>query len=191
MVFDIFNAVVAGLAFIISIISLLWQWLSSRFSLSIDFNDEECFFFEPLSTRLGNRESLIVSVRISNTSNQPIHIASAQIVLDNGYSTQSFSAEKCYYPSHLPPETHATRKGTDGLLQMKLHTCDGYSVENLSDSLIRFPLYLQPYESVSGFLLFPLSGESTAKTTIRFVTSRRKHSVTHSFMSKHEYETRF
>lgn len=191
MLFDVINAIIASLALVISVVSLICQWRSSRFSITVDFNDNECFYFDPISTMRGNRESLLVSARISNASNQPIHISNIQTVLENGCACSAAMSRPYAYPSELPSETFATLKSDDGMLCMKIHDDDGYSIHKLDTNLITCPIYLQPYESITGFLLFPLAGESVPTTTLRFVTSRKIFEISHSFMSKREHETSF
>ena len=186
---DVVNTIIAGFALALSILSLAMQYKRSRFNLKVFPDRQGSFYFDALCTAYGNRESLIVSARIANNSNQPIHISDIQLILNGSMHVSAAQNSQIPYPTELPAETYATLKGEDGNVYFKFHNSDGYKIIDIKDSLITYPLYLNAYDSITGYILFPIAGESRNQTTLRFVTSRKNLDISCNFMTKKEYET--
>lgn len=192
--YNYWNFILAIFAFAISVFSLFLHFINyqkTKFNLKVFFDTRDSFYFDPLDTLYGNQESLIVKVRISNRSSQPLSISDIQIGTHPHACSSIISTYPISYPEHLPDETFATLKDENGCLLIKSVDCEGYHILDLENKLIKCPIYLNAYESIDGFLLFPYAGASSTKTEIRIITSRKTKVVRHSFMSKENHENSF
>lgn len=192
--YNYWNFVLAIFASVTSVISLILHIINyqkTKFNLKVFFDNRDSFYFEPLDTLYGNQESLIVKVRLANISSQPLSISDIQIGTPPHACFSIISNYPISYPEHLPDETYATLKDKDGYLLIKSVDCEGYHILDLKNKLIKCPIYLNAYESIDGFLLFPYAGVSSPKTEIRIITSRKTKVVRHTFMSKENHENSF
>ena len=193
-IFNIINSVIAGTALVFSIASFslyFKEQKNSRFNLKMEFDSSDSFYFNALEMANGNKESLIVSVRIKNDSNQPICISDIQLFFSEQSVLSAPNISEYPYPESLPDETFATIKDENGLLVIKSIYGDGIKYINLSKNLIKCPLYLNAYDSVKGFILFPLAGSSRHQTTIRLVTARGNANFTFPITTKSNHEKSF
>lgn len=182
--------VIAGCAFGVSLFSLALHtvgFVKSGYRLKIDFNDEKSFYFDGIASMHGSQESLVANVVISNNSDQPIYLTDMQIIFNKHTSVSAVRYSEIPYPSHLPDETYSTHN-ENGMLFLKAYSADGMELIDLPKELITLPIYLKPYESISGYILFPIAGVSVNKTKFKLITSRKKEIISHSFTSKQSYE---
>lgn len=194
LVFDIVNAVIAFIALVFSIASFVLYFKehhSSKFNLKMELDKNNSFYFDALDTVNGNKESLIVSVTIMNNSSQPVNISDIQIILNKQCAASAANVSKYPYPETLPDETVAVFKDEKGFLGIKSVYGDGIRYIDLNNELIHCPVYLNAYDSVRGFLLFPHAGESKQKTIVRLLTSRGNLNLKLKITTKKQHESSF
>jgi len=179
---SLFSLVISGVSLGHSIITSN----KSKCNLNITIDKHNSFYFTGIDPSNGNRESLIIHATIYNNSTAPIHISDLQLVLDN-ISTSASSSSEIPYPDFLRPETYATIRNNKGFLDIKSTTGDGYHIIELEKKMLRCPIYLQPYEGIEGYILFPQAGVSCGKlqtTKIKILTSRKNFVIKTSIRSK-------
>lgn len=165
----------------------------SKCHLNVVIDKDNSFYFTGIDTSNGNRESLIVHAKIYNNSTAPIHISDIQLMLGN-ISTSASPVSEILYPDFLRPETYATIRNDKGFLDIKSAHGDGYRIIELEKETLKCPIYLQPYNVIEGYILFPQAGASCGKlqpTKIKILTSRKDFVIKTSLRSKNFHRRQF
>ena len=179
----------------ISLLSLFLHfnnYRKARFNLILSFDDSDSFYFDALDTLYGNQDSLVASVTIFNDSSVPISISDIRICLPGKLSFSAAHGFSYPYPEHWPDETYSAIKDENGNVVLRSVDSEGWHSLDLQNQLITAPLKLAPYDSLKGFLLFPVAGSSVArlqKTKIKIFSSRRTKTYSHRFISKTAHES--
>lgn len=187
---------ISVLSLVMSTISIGIHWYNlskSKRKLDVSFDHSDSFYFEGIDTIGGNRDSLVVSINIFNESSMPITINKINIVINEIVKHPCAKSNKIPYPEHWDEETY-NAYNNNGFIVIKSVDCEGLHSIDLDNNMIKCPIRLNPFDGISGFLVFPIAGCSSGnktKTKLEFITSRGVLNFKESFESTEHHKNNF
>ena len=163
--FDSAN-IIAIISLIISIILVVLnvkRYLKEKFSIVIKYEENFCFFIEPVSTAYGNDNSAVLSVRIINSSVYPITISKISML---GGKTRTGNGFAEYPAENIDNLSFVYDNG------------DSTRTLNLANEQLKLPLKIEPFDEKCGYIIFPYSwGSDFSKSKNHLTKWRIKYST--------------
>lgn len=164
---SIISLIVSVIALMINIIKYLYE----RFNIKIIPLENECLYIDPIDTVAGNTVSIVLHLRIINKSNYPITISSfVNCALTSSSLEMEIALKK------IPTDLHESDQYNKLFDPVSIPTSEGAKYLKFTTEYINQPAYLNSFEEVTGYVVFPFSkaplSDKVEKLKFKLITSR-------------------